>query len=57
MPVPGLTVTEELSRLALLIEPASMAFVTWPAPIVVAIDVAPEPVTGPVRVIVWLAVR
>ena len=37
--------------------PANMALVTFNAPIVVTIDVEPEPDISPLKVIVWLLVR
>ena len=41
------------TSLAAVIDPASMALVTFKAPIVVAKLPVPDPVTSPVRVIVW----
>jgi len=39
------------------IEPASIVFVTLPAPIVVVMAVEPEPETSPERVMVWFEAR
>ena len=52
IPVPAVTVTEELINFEFEIDPASIPSVTFRSPIVVAKLPVPLPVTSPVRVIV-----
>lgn len=52
-----LMVIAELESLLFAIDPASIAFVTFPLPMETEIEVVPLPDTSPERVMLWLPVR